>query len=82
MHLFHHRPFISFVIHSLKIVTYIDYYSSRSTTLIWQQNVLCTLQAVRERERERITPSIVVPDQGLQLQSQTNEVTRAAELLY
>ena len=31
-------------------VSYIDYYSSRSTKLIWQQNVLCMLKAVRERE--------------------------------
>ena len=50
MHIFHrrHRRFISFVPKSL-FVSSIDYYYSRSTKLIWQQNVLCMLKAVREK---------------------------------
>ena len=55
MHLFHrrHRRFISFVpiVSKSLFVSYIDYYFSRSTKLIWQQNVLCMVKAVRERER-------------------------------
>ena len=45
--------FISFVpcFKMVIFVSYIDYYSSRSTKLIWQQNVLCMLTAVIERER-------------------------------
>ena len=46
-----HRRFISFVpIVSKSFLALIDYYSSRSTKLIWQQNVFCMLKAVRERE--------------------------------
>ena len=34
-------------------VSYIDYYYSRSTKLIWQQNVPCMSKAVKDREKKQ-----------------------------